>query len=115
LCLQSGILPVFITQPALAGDGTSASGNPNIDFHCFADRERAQLFWLKLRLYNDTMEEIAVAKDIPCINLANEMSKDTCYYYDLIHFTNKGSQKVADIIFKGLKYYLAVKYHYLKR
>lgn len=45
------------------------------------------------------------------IDLAREMPKSTRYYYDLLHFTNEGAEKVAEIIHEKLCPYLAKKYN----
>ena len=44
------------------------------------------------------------------IDLAREMPKDSAYYYDLMHFTNAGAARVADLIDARLTPFLARKF-----
>ncbi|HLX91222.1 MAG TPA: hypothetical protein VKR32_06040, partial [Puia sp.] len=115
LCRQSGISPVFMTQPCIAGDSMQECIKPSVDFHEFMNHENAQLFWLKLRMYNEVTKRVALISGVPCIDLATKMPKDPVYFYDLIHFTNEGARKVAEIVDDGLTNFLAEKYSaYLK-
>lgn len=102
LCRQYNIQPVFITQPLVFGDGTVNGGNPSIDFHVFNDTENGMLFWKKLQLYNKVTMQVADANKVFCIDLATLMPKDTLYFYDMMHYTNEGAAKVADIIYNAL-------------
>ena len=102
LCKQDQIQPVFITQPLVFGDGTMNGGNPAIDFHVFHDSENGMLFWKKLQLFNKATMQVADANKVLCIDLAAKMPKDTLYYYDIVHYTNEGAAKVADIIYDAL-------------
>lgn len=102
LCRQYQIQPVFITQPLIFGDGTECGGNPSIDFHVFHENENGMLFWKKLQLYNEVTLQVAGANKVLCIDLATLMPKDTLYYYDIVHFTNEGAEKVANIIYNAL-------------
>jgi len=51
------------------------------------------------------------------IDLAREMPKNSAYYYDLMHFTNAGAARVADLIDAQLTPFLARKFpaHYQGR
>ncbi len=53
-------------------------------------------------------------QDVLVIDLALELPKSSRYYYDLVHYSNEGSERVADIIFSHFLPYLAKKYpnHY---
>jgi hypothetical protein len=93
---------VFVTQPSVFGDGTWQGGNPAIDFHVYHQTENGQLFWKKLALFNNITRQVSGEKQVYCIDLGQLMPKDTSYYYDVVHFTNAGAQKVADILFDGL-------------
>ncbi len=44
------------------------------------------------------------------IDLAREMPKGSRYYYDLIHYTNAGAEKVADLVAAHLTPFLAQKF-----
>lgn len=107
LCRQYNMQPVFVTQPLVFGDGTINGGNPSIDFHVFHERENGMLFWKKLQLFNNVTMQVADANKILCIDLAAMMPKDTLYYYDIVHYSNEGAVKVADIIYKTITPYLS--------
>jgi hypothetical protein len=36
------------------------------------------------------------------IDLAQKMPHNSLYYYDFMHYTNEGAQKVAEIIYEDL-------------
>lgn len=97
LCRQYQIQPVFVTQPLVTGDGNAA-----IDFHVFNGTENGMLWWKKLQLYNKVTMQVADANKVFCIDLATLMPKDTFYFYDMMHYTNEGAEKVAEIICNAL-------------
>jgi len=41
------------------------------------------------------------------IDLAREMPRNSVYYYDYLHYTEAGAAKVADIIYRDLRPFLA--------
>jgi hypothetical protein len=53
---------------------------------------------------NPRLDKSKVASDngILLIDLAWEMPKSSLYFYDLVHFTNKGCEEVSSIISKAL-------------
>jgi lysophospholipase L1-like esterase len=116
LCWKNDILPVFVTQPLVFGDGTQKGGNPSLDFHECHPNENGQLMWEKLSLFNNVTRQVALEKKVHCIDLAVQMPRDTLYFYDMLHFTNAGAQKVAEIIYEDLNQYLSKALpQYLKR
>jgi hypothetical protein len=44
------------------------------------------------------------------IDLAREMPKSSRYYYDLMHFSNEGNDRLAAIVARELTPFLAEKY-----
>jgi lysophospholipase L1-like esterase len=83
--------PVLITQPALWGRGIDPT--TGVDLGPISD-----FFWDRLELYNAVTRHIAAAMDVPIIDLAVKMPKDSKYFYDWIHFTREGSARVAEIV-----------------
>lgn len=102
LCKKNNIQPIFLTQPLVVGSGNSA-----IDFHKFGEDENGQLFWMKLERYNNVTRDVCAERQVPCIDLAALMPKDTLYYCDIMHYTNAGAQKVSNIIYTELDNYLS--------
>ena len=47
----------------------------------------------------DRTREVARVMDVPLIDLANLMPKDSAFYYDMVHHNNKGAAKLAGILF----------------
>lgn len=77
-CLAHRIEPVFITQPVF-----QMEQSPGFQF---------------LRLYNETLHQVAAAHGLLCIDLATALPDDPLYYYDELHYTNPGAAAVAQII-----------------
>jgi len=66
--------------------------------------------WQVLELYNDITREVGREQGVLVIDLAREMPKNSAYYYDLMHFTNAGAARVADLIDARLTPFLAEKF-----
>lgn len=95
----SGILPVFITQPALFGGYMQK--DPKHAEICL-EGEVAELAWENLELYNNVIRRLGDEENVLVIDLARELPYHEQYFYDCIHFSNKGAKKVADIVYKYL-------------
>lgn len=101
LSMESGILPVFVTQPLLLGEGA--------DPRTGVDLSRVQIRMLGLTLdgatqwrlmesYNDVVREVGTELAIPVIDLARALPKTTAYFYDPVHYNNAGAEAVAAIV-----------------
>ena len=101
ICVNQGIKPVFITQPALFGNVMDSTtmifmGNRILDgYDCATD-------WEILQLYNDEVRKLRAA-GVAVIDLAAAMPKDSKYYYDFMHYTNAGAEKLASILADSLR------------
>jgi hypothetical protein len=97
----NNIKPIFITQPALFGDVVDSTtgifmGNRMLDgYDCATD-------WQVLELYNDEVRKLRT-DGISVIDLATAMPKDSKYFYDFMHYTNGGAEKVASILADSLR------------
>ncbi len=114
LARQNQIDPVLMTQPALYGnvvDDITGVHLDNIDVHGATNGKTA---WRKLELYNEVTRQMGKDKDVLVIDLAMELPKSSLYYYDLVHYSNEGCERVAEIIFSHFLPYMAKKYpnHY---
>ncbi|OGR56383.1 MAG: hypothetical protein A3I11_04235 [Elusimicrobia bacterium RIFCSPLOWO2_02_FULL_39_32] len=109
LAKRNEILPILITQPMYCG---WKSKNPDIEFEkilslgFFNQKE----LWKKLELYNDITREIGKKENLLVIDIAHELESNPNYYYDLMHHTNEGAKKVAQIIYKKLVPFVLKKY-----
>ncbi|MCL4502292.1 MAG: SGNH/GDSL hydrolase family protein [Deltaproteobacteria bacterium] len=102
LCRDNHIKPVFITQPVVFGD--------LIDPLTGADLAKAQSYgyngrvlWEVLELYNGVVRDAGRRQQVFVIDLAREMPKSTEYFYDTYHFSNAGSRRVAEIVYRQLE------------
>jgi lysophospholipase L1-like esterase len=102
LLREEGTVPVLITQPTIGGTGQDPTTGKDLSRLVYG------LFWYRLfEAYNDTMRQIAHREDVPLVDLAREMPKDTKYYADPMHFTDTGSALAARIVGVHLLPYLA--------
>ena len=99
LCNEKNIRPIFITQPTLVGALKDPTTGVNLNTIYFSENLDGASYWQLLELYNDETRDIARKNNIPIIDLAHEMPKDSKFYYDFIHYTNEGARIVAQIIF----------------
>jgi lysophospholipase L1-like esterase len=101
ISVKNGIEPVFITQPALYGNEFDSTtkifiGNLKLDDYDCATN------WQVLQMYNDEIRKLR-SEGVAVIDLAAAMPKDSKYYYDFMHYTNAGAEKVASIIADSLR------------
>ena len=98
LCRDPGMEPILVTQPALWGQATDPPTG--------VDLSRIQLpglgtcsmeYWKILETYNDVTRRAAKEEGVWIVDLARDMPKDSTYFYDGIHFTNEGAEKVAKL------------------
>lgn len=78
MCKRNGIQAIFVTQPKFD------------DVNAYS--------WKVMQSYNAALKSTCLLQHVPCIDLANQLEKDPSYYYDQIHFTNKGARKVASVL-----------------
>ena len=60
-------------------------------------------------MYHDQTREMCKEKNIPMIDLANTMPKNSIYYYDATHYTNEGAEMVARLIDNDLEKIIRLK------
>lgn len=95
-------IPVLMTQPALGGSGrdpTTGRDLSRLDFGLFFNEA--------FEMHNDTMRRVAREEGAYLIDLARLLPKDTRYYYDAMHYTDAGAQKIAQVAAAELLPYLA--------
>ena len=100
LSKSAGIKPTFITQPILLGKGCDDITGVNLETYRIKDNLNGLLYWKELELYNDVTRKICADSNIHLIDLARLMPRSTDYYYDFMHYNNKGCEEVANIIYK---------------
>lgn len=75
-----------------------------------SNQTNGKLFWQILELYNNITKQTYKETNIYNIDLANVLPKDSRYFYDVLHYTNEGAEKVAEIIHGELKNHFDLKY-----
>lgn len=83
LCKQAGIVPIYITQPKF--DDTSSYS------------------WQVMQQYNDALIHYCNNNKISVIDLGRLMPKEEAFYYDQIHYTNRGAAKIGDILYAEIQ------------
>ena len=110
ICRRHNMLPVLVTQPVLYGDCVDPTTGVNFAHKFVATHMDGATAWKVLELYNDVVRQVGRDQGVLVIDLARRMPKDSRYYFDLMHYTNAGAKKVADIIATQLTPYLAQKF-----
>ncbi len=110
ICREHNIIPVLLTQPVLYGKRVDPTTGVNLGHKFVAKDMDGATGWQVLELYNDITRQVGHEQGVLVIDLAREMPKDSRYYYDLMHYTNAGADKVADLIADQLTPFLARKF-----
>jgi lysophospholipase L1-like esterase len=104
---------VLVTQPALYGPGTDDRTGLDLGRIAVSGVDGSTA-WMMLESYNDVTRAVtrAVARSegVHLIDLATLLPKSSHYFYDTIHFTNEGAERVAGILHEGLCPYLAERF-----
>jgi lysophospholipase L1-like esterase len=110
ICREHNILPVLLTQPVLYGGGVDAATGVDLSHRFVAKDMDGATAWQVLELYNGVTREVGREQGVLVIDLAREMPKNSNYFYDLMHYTNAGAAKLADLIAAHLTPFLAEKF-----
>ncbi len=110
LCKSNGIEPIFITQPCLVGETVDSLTGVDLASFPMSDKINGKLFWKYMQLYNAETMNLSKEEGLLCIDLATKLPKSSAYYYDLIHYNNKGNARVGEILSDKLKLYFRNKY-----
>ncbi len=96
-CRAHGIQAVFITQPSLFGAGRDSVTGVSLETFKLEEKLNGRCLWELLKLYNEAVKAVCSAKKVPVIDLAEQMPKNSLYFYDASHFTNQGAEKMASL------------------
>ena len=110
ICREHNIVPVLLTQPVLYGDIVDPATGVNLGHKFVAKDMDGATAWDILELYNDVTRQVGRERGVLVIDLAREMPKNSTYFYDLMHYTNAGAARMADIIDAQLTPVLAQKF-----
>jgi lysophospholipase L1-like esterase len=98
LCQANRIEPIFVTQPALFGEGVDPQSGVDLSTVQVNGRGNGRLEWRLLERYNDVTRRVAADAGVLLIDLARELPKDSRLFYDFLHYTNEGAARVGEII-----------------
>jgi lysophospholipase L1-like esterase len=96
--IRHNIFPLFMTQPLLVGIGKDGVTGVDLETLEQLDNMNGKCLWKGLGMYNKAMKEICSKKEVPVIDLAMLLPKNSIYYYDSYHYTNEGAKKIAEIV-----------------
>jgi len=107
---EIGAEPVLLTQAVLCSGkknektgkylGKIASGNS------FGNCET---FGKCLNLYNETLKKVARDKKVFLVDMGEKMPPNSACYYDLFHFSEKGSEIFANILYEEIRNFIKKK------
>lgn len=97
-CRANNILPVLITQPNQFGAGKDPLTGADLELFSLEPGLNGKLLWTILEQYNEVVRVLGREKQIPVLDLAHLMPKNSLYFYDASHFTNAGAEKVATLL-----------------
>lgn len=107
------IKPIVMTQPLLYG--TSLDEHTGVDLATISSRfEYGTRYWQIMEEYNEVTRQVCQELNIPLIDLACLMPKNSSYFYDSMHFTKKGAVKVSELVEKELMLILSEQYVLVK-
>jgi lysophospholipase L1-like esterase len=99
ICRTNNVKPILLTQPSLFGDYTDSGTMIKMTSKIIPETQpvtNSITTQKVLELYNDVVRSFS--KEVKVVDLAVLMPKNTCYYYDFIHYTNTGCTKIAAIL-----------------
>ena len=102
LCRDHGIEPILLTQPALYGDVVDPSTGVDLGTRQFTGRGNGDVEWKVLERYNDVTRAVAAARQVPLVDLARLVPKDSRYFYDHLHYSLEGARLVGDLVADGI-------------
>jgi hypothetical protein len=108
--MDNHIVPVLCTQPVVYGPVIDEATGLDLGKILVTNNANGAVGWQILELYNDVTRRVGAEEGVLVIDEAREMPKDSRYYYDLMHFSNAGAAKFADIAARHLSPYLVQRF-----
>lgn len=96
-CIENNVQPILVTQPALFGDAIDVTTGIDLSRLQYNEMNGA-LMWGVLEKYNEVTRKVAKENGVVCVDLANQLPKDSKYYWDFIHYTPEGNRKIAELL-----------------
>jgi len=100
---QNGMEPVLATQPMPCGKGTDPETGVDLALLPTGDEfVNCAVKWDILEMYNDAARRVAAEEKAPLADVAEQLPKDSRYFYDIAHFTDSGAAALAHYIYKDI-------------
>ena len=97
-CRRHGIEPILVTQPGLYGDAVDPSTGVDLSTLQVKGAANGRLWWRVQELYNDVTRNVATSRGVVLVDAARQLPKDSRLFYDFIHFTNEGAERLGELI-----------------
>ncbi|MFT7534552.1 MAG: lysophospholipase L1-like esterase [Hyphomicrobiaceae bacterium] len=95
ICEAHSIKAILVNQPALYGDCVDPTTGVDLGKADYGNGRSGAHQWQILEIYNEVTRQVAQDRDVPLIDLARSLPKDSKYYFDWIHFSLEGANEVA--------------------
>lgn len=105
----NGIEPILITQPLLIGPAVDDVTGVDLAAVRWGKGNGAAM-WDVMELYNDVVRRVGAEDSVFVADLARQMPKSSRYFYDYVHYTNAGAERVGDIIYGDVCPFLSARY-----
>lgn len=99
----NNIIPILVTQPSFVGAGVDELTGLDLEKIAFCNDSGGKFYWEKLEVYNDITRKVAKDENIFLIDLAHTMPKSTELFYDCVHYTNKGAEVIAQLLYEEMR------------
>lgn len=100
ICTTHGIVPVFVTQPTMLSNAVDPVTGRYLGNLLFQEKS-ALHYKVMLNAYNDELVRFCKQRDFALVDAANLMESSSNNYYDFFHYTNKGAEKMAKIVYEN--------------
>jgi lysophospholipase L1-like esterase len=98
----NGIEPVLMTQPLLEGPAIDDVTHLDLGRIIVSPGHNGKMAWDLQEKYNDVTRRVGQEQGLLVVDIARELPKSSRYFYDFIHYTNEGADKIAGIIYQHL-------------
>ena len=98
ICIENKIKLIFVSQSILFSDENDLYSNAYLGDIKTGDINGKTRGYI-LKMYNKVTFDFAESMQIPYVNLAARLPKDSRFFYDGCHFTNDGSEITSGIIY----------------
>jgi len=105
---QHSVRPIFLTQPTIWRRDLPPDLTARLWVGKIGEGEDGEYYSVavlaaEMDLYNDTLTKTCHARNVECFDLASRIPKDETVFYDDDHYTEQGSELIADLIARFMR------------